>query len=247
LGNPSAATTDVNQPANYLLEKKQYALSYNRDKGISNWVSWHLNNTWLGATDRQNDFRPDTNLPAGFYKIKPADYRGTGFDQGHLCPSADRSRSVEDNSATFLMSNMMPQAPSHNRITWENFERYCRKLVSKGNELYIIAGPHGSGGTGSNGGVTYSLAGGKILVPAYTWKIVVVLPDGEDDLDRINANTRIIAVQMPNTQSVNSHAWEYYRLSVDELEALTGYDFLSLLPASVQAVVEAKTDSQIIQ
>lgn len=99
----------------------------------------------------------------------------------------------------------MPQAPNNNRITWENLESYCRKLVSEGNELYIIAGPLGSGGTGSNGGVTYSLAGGKITVPASTWKIVVVLPDGENDLSRVNSSTRVIAVQMPNSQSVNSH------------------------------------------
>jgi endonuclease G len=51
---------------------------------------------------------------------------------------------------------------------------------------------------------------------------------------------------MPNSQSVNEHNWDYYRLSVDELEVLTGYDFLSSLPVALQATLEAKTDDQPI-
>lgn len=247
LGNPSAASSDQSDPDNYLLEKHQYVLSYNRAKGIPNWVSWHLSSTWLGPTDRQDDFRADNTLPEGWYQVKPTDYASSGFDRGHLCPSADRTRSVEDNSATFLMSNMMPQAPNNNRITWENLESYCRRLVGEGKELYVIAGPLGEGGSGSNGGLTYSLAGGKISVPAYTWKIVVVLGEGEDDAARVTANTRVIVVRMPNSQSVNSHPWEYYRLSVDELEVMTGYDFLSSVPVAIQTVIEAKVDNQLIQ
>jgi len=139
---------------------------------------------------------------------------------------------------------MIPQSPNLNRITWENLESYCRKLVNEGKEAYVIAGPLGSGKTGSSGGITYSLAGGKITVPAYTWKIVVVLEQGDNDLSRITTNTRIIAVKIPNTQTVNTKAWTYYRVSVDELEALTGYDFLSSLPVSLQAALEARVDDQ---
>jgi hypothetical protein len=60
----------------------------------------------------------------GRYRVRPTDYAGAGFDRGHLCPSADRTSSAADNSATFLMSNMIPQAPNLNRNTWENLESY---------------------------------------------------------------------------------------------------------------------------
>ena len=73
MGNPSNATTDVGVPLNYLMVKPQYALSYNRDNGESNWVSWHLDSSWLGSAARQNDFRNDTTLPAGWYQVQATD------------------------------------------------------------------------------------------------------------------------------------------------------------------------------
>src|SRR5687767_7580805 len=105
MGNPSNAVTDAGQPTNYLLNKAQYAVSYHRDKGRPNWVSWHLDSSWLGSTPRQDDFRADASLPAGWYQVQGTDYSGSGFDRGHYCPSADRTKTVADNSSTFLMTN----------------------------------------------------------------------------------------------------------------------------------------------
>ncbi|SMC00644.1 DNA/RNA non-specific endonuclease [Hymenobacter roseosalivarius DSM 11622] len=118
LGNPSGATADASQPFNYLLSKPQYALSYHRDRGIPNWVSWHLSSAWLGSASRQDDFRADNSLPSGWYQVTASSYTGSGFDRGHNCPSADRTAAVADNSATFLMTNMLPQAPRNNQQTW---------------------------------------------------------------------------------------------------------------------------------
>ena len=84
LGNPSSATTSVANPDNYLLDKPQYVLSYNNSKGTPNWVSWQLNKSWLGTTDRQNNFRPDDTLPTDFVRITPTAYTGSGYDKGHI-------------------------------------------------------------------------------------------------------------------------------------------------------------------
>jgi endonuclease G len=244
MGNPSNAVVDVNQPSNYLLDKTQYAVSYNRDKGRPNWVSWHLDSTWLGSTPRQDDFRNDTTLPAGWYQVQATDYSGSGFDRGHHCPSADRTNSVASNSATFLMTNMMPQAPDNNQGPWANLETYCRTLVSSGNELYIIAGGSGSGGTGSNGGTTTTIASGHVAVPSQTWKVIIVLPSGTNDVSRVTTSTRTIAVIMPNAQGIRANDWKTYRVSVDQVESLTGYDFFSNVSASIQSVIEARVDNQ---
>lgn len=243
MGNPTNATVDTGQPTNYLLDKPQYAAAYNRDLGRPNWVSWHLSSNWIGSTPRQNDFRNDTTLPAGWYQVQGTDYSGSGFDRGHYCPSGDRTNTVADNSATFLMTNMMPQAPDNNQGPWEALESYCRTLVSSGNELYIVAGGSGSGGTGSNGFAS-TIAGGHVGVPSQTWKVIIVLPNASgNDVTRVISSTRTIAVIMPNTQGIRANDWHSYRVSVDQVESLTGYDLFSNVPASIQSVIEARVDN----
>lgn len=243
MGNPSAAVANSSFPNNYLMTKQQYALSYNNARGTANWVSWHLSTAWKGAAPRCDCFTQDNTLPAGFFRASTSHYTNTGFDRGHQCPSEDRDLNSTDNAATFVMTNIMPQAPNLNRVTWVNLEDYCRTLMNSGNELYIIAGGYGTGGTGSNGGVTNTIAGGNITVPSRYWKIIVVLPVGSNDAGRVSAGTRVIAVDMPNTQSVNSQPWGNYRVSVDALESITGYDFLSSVSGAVQTAIEATVDN----
>lgn len=242
LGNPDMATADPSNMNHYLMEKPQYALSYNNSRGSANWVSWHLSTAWKGNTARQDDFRGDPDLPAGFFKASSGSYSGSGFDRGHLCPSDDRDFSVVDNSATFLMTNMFPQAPNLNRITWLGFEDFCRNEMNKGQELYIIAGGYGQGGEGSNS-IANTIASGKIIVPSHCWKIAVILPVGNNDLGRIGSNTRVIAIDMPNNQTVNQTFWGDYRVSVDFIEMVTGFDFLSKVPIGIQDALEEKADT----
>ena len=245
MGNPSNATSDVNQPTNYLMEKPQYALAYHRDRGTPIWTSWHLDSSWTtGSGTRQDDFRADTTLPAGWYQVQGTDFSGSGFDRGHMCPSADRLRSNADNSATFLMTNMVPQAPDNNQGPWANMENYLRTLVSAGNELYIISGGSGTGGSGSGGGTSNTIASGHVNVPSQTWKVVIVLPVGTDDVNRVTTSTRTIAVIMPNTQGIRNVDWKTYRVSVDQVEALTGFDFFSNVNPSTQAAIESVVDNQ---
>jgi endonuclease G, mitochondrial len=242
LGNPSNAVTNTSYSDNYLMVKNAYTLSYNKNKGIANWVSWHLSTAWKGETDRQNDFRPDPNLPQNWYEVTPSDYARTGFDRGHLCPSDDRDGTLEDNQETFFMTNMTPQAPEHNRGIWKTLEDFGRILTQQGNEVYIIAGTIGEGGTGTNGFAKTIGKNDNITVPASLWKIIVVLPVGQNDALRINENTRIIAVNIPNDNSIGTNSWKNYRVSVDELERLTGYDFLSNVSVEIQSIVEGRVD-----
>ena len=241
LGNPSGATMDEAQPSNYLLLKSQYALSYNHDQGKPNWVSWHLSSSWLGSAARQDDFRADPDLPTTWYHVQANSYTGTGFDRGHNCLSADRTAAVADNSATFLMTNMMPQAPRNNQQMWANLEDYCRKVVNSGNEVYVICGSYGRGGTGSNGFLA-TLDQGRVTVPARCWKVVVVLPVGNDDASRVSATTRVIAIDTPNDNSIST-TWGTYRTSVDAIEAATGLNLLSAVPGNMQQQIEARVDS----
>lgn len=252
-GNPSDALSDEKLESNYLMQKSQYTLSYNKDLLIPNWVAWHLSSADInGPAERGDDFRPDEDLPYEWYGVKKSDYQYNkyGFDRGHVCPSADRTSTQEDNSMTFLMTNMVPQSPDNNRVIWMHFENYERKLVEQGNELYIIAGPSGKGGTSGKGTfeeIPITLKNGDILkmqVPAYTWKVLIAIPEGEDDLNRISEDTTVIAINVPNKMGMGKTGdWEQFITSIDEIENQTGYDFFELIPNPIEDILEKKVYS----
>ena len=131
-----------------------------------------------------------------------------------FAPPTTGMQHPEDNAATFLLTNIVPQAPRHNREVWKNLEDYERQLMSNGNDVYIIAGTSGTGGTGQNGYAT-SLANGKLTVPATLWKILVVVPASSDNTFQLTENTRVIAVNIPNNQSAADKPWQAYLTSVD--------------------------------
>jgi endonuclease G len=243
MGNPSGAVADaVNSPNNYFMNKTYYAMSYSRDRGTPNWVSWHIYSGDLGSTPRQDDFRSDASLPSTWYHVGSTSYSGSGFDRGHNCPSADRTATVAANSSTFLMTNMIPQAPQNNQQTWANLETYERSLVTAGNEVYIIMGSYGTGGTGS-AGTFNTINSGHVTVPNRIWKVIVVIPNGNGDINRVSTSTRVIAVNTPNINTTSSD-WKVYRTSVDAIESATGYNLLSNISSSIQSVIESVVDNQ---
>jgi endonuclease G, mitochondrial len=232
-GNPSNATANPANANNYLLSNKYYAVSYNRQKAIANWVSWRLVKNGFGDASRQNDFRPNQNLPNGWTQIMPNDYSGSGFDRGHLCPSADRSSSIESNSSTFLMTNIAPQTHDLNTGPWEKLETYSRSLAKRNNTLYIITGQYGDDGKVRN----------KLTIPTNFWKIVVILPNN-GEVSAINRETRIIAVDMPNVDGIGQQNWRDFKTTVRQIEQKTGYNFLSNVPQNIQDALETKADSR---
>ncbi len=245
MGNPNGATANPSFPNNYLMEKPEFALSYNRDMGRPNWVSWHLSDEWIGTLQRIDTFRPDPAVLPEWYRVQAFDFSNSGFDRGHMTPNADRDKETSSpiNQATFLMSNMVAQSPDNNQGPWANLENDLRlALAGTANEMYIVSGPYGIGGTGANGGVTNTIANGHVTVPSSTWKVVLIMPKGTNDIARVTASTRTLAVLMPNVQGIRNTPWQTYITTVDAIEALTGYDFFSNLPDAIENAIEAGTD-----
>ena len=151
---------------------------------------------------------------------------------------ADRLATLPLNQATFLMDNIIPQAPDNNQRTWNNMEQALRTLHAA-NELYIVSGGAGIGGSGDNGPAT-TIAGGTITVPAFTWKVALVIPEGRKrHLARrlLYPNHRRHRAQHAGDQE--SLTGRNFLTTVDAVEALTGYDFFSNLPEPIQRCVEA--------
>lgn len=233
LGNPSGAKTDVNRPDNYLVVHTGFILSYNRSRGAANWVAWHLSATDLGDVERASGFRQDTALPVA-WRVKNDDYTNSGFDRGHMCPSEDRSNTEEANRETFMMSNVQPQTGRLNGGPWKALEGEMQRLVRQGFEAYMYAGCYGSDG--------HRIAD-KVTVPTRCWKVIVLLTEGNNDLRRIGANTRVIAVEMLNTIDAIS-GWRNHRTTVDAIEGATGLNLLSRIRNDIEDVLESRLDDQ---
>jgi endonuclease G len=234
MGLPSpSSTTDW---TSYLSVKDQYVISYNSNRKVPNWVSWELNTSYLGSTPRQDTFRPDDTLPAGMPQAQLSDYSGSGYDRGHMCPSGDRTLTIDANSETFYLSNMIPQAANNNRGPWEQLESYSRSLAQNGKELFIV-----SGGTYSASSLSI---GSGVKVPDQTFKVIVVLDAVGQGAADVTTSTRVIAVLMPNNNSIStSTPWRNFRVTVDQIEAMTGQDYLADVDPAVQAVVESRVDN----
>lgn len=227
--------TDATPADDYVVNRATFASSWSAALGQPTWVAYNLEATHRDpVADRCDCFVHDPELPASFPVITSADYDGSSYSRGHMTMSADRTRGGLDNATTFYFSNIIPQTSQNNGGPWLALEQDLGALARNQNkEIFIFAGGAAYSGTLNNAG--------RVAIPTRTWKLAVILDRNEGIADVASAgDVEIIAVDMPNTTSALSGDWNAYRVSVDHIEALTGYDFLSALPDGIEQIVEAR-------
>ena len=235
-GVPTSAT-DPNLNA-ILLNKVGSISSYNPTRGGPNWVSWNINATTFGNADRCECFSGDASLPADVSKITDQDYVGGGYDRGHMVQSESRTSNFSENAATFLMTNILPQAPHNNQGIWSGFENFTNDLARvSGKDVYVIAG-------GEYAANPTTLKGaGRVAIPDYTWKVVVAIAPGTNPETITSVDQlQVYAVRMPNliatAPTSNDKDYSAYVTTVDEIQKHTGLDLLSALPDNIERAVE---------
>jgi DNA/RNA endonuclease G (NUC1) len=232
----------LNVPAGeVVLNKTQYVSGYNPTRGGPDWVSWNINSSQFGAAPRCDCFSADLTLPNDVYHVVDFDYRNGGYDRGHMVQSESRTTTDQENATTFLLTNILPQAAANNQGPWSKFENALNDMArNDGKEIYVVAG-----GIYSDTARTLKNEG-KVLIPITTWKVAVIMPGGEGLANvQSPSDLTVIAINMPNDTSVakgdtfRNSAWQSYQISVDSLESLTGYDFLSLIPNPLEEIIES--------
>ncbi len=74
------------------------------------------------------------------------------------------------------------------------------------------------------------------------WKVVLILPNGNNDLERVSKATRAFGIVVPNFSPITTNAWRNYRVTVDAVENITGHNFFSEIPKNTQELIERKRD-----
>lgn len=130
--------------ADLILENRFYTVGYSYYFRQAKWSLEIIHNSHqlMNDVERLNNFRPDFRVPTRF-RADLSEYRGSGYDRGHLVASADQDTQEIQNSETFLLSNMSPQKPEFNRKKWRELEAAVRTLNAQPEvlETYVISGP----------------------------------------------------------------------------------------------------------
>lgn len=203
-----------------VIEHTYFTLSYSEEHLQAEWVYYVLTPEFVkGNVARTDDFRPDPMISESAQLI---DYKGSGYDRGHLCPAADMKHNHTAMSETFYLSNMSPQHPSFNRGIWKKLEAVVRNWSVELGEIYVVTG----GVLTSNMG---SIGTNKVRVPNYYYKVVYD-----------PSEPKMIGFVLPNEKG--TQPLESYVVNVDSVEVLTGINFFHKLKDSIQNVLESHSD-----
>ena len=233
--------TDANPDDDFIITHDQFTSSYSLARDIPNWVSAKLDASHYGTgSDRCDCFTFDPAVTSNLYYTTNA-WTGVGsvWNRGHLLRSADVESSAGDNSIAYYFSNIAPQSAEMNQGPWAVEENFIGEMAKTGGkDVYEIMGVSGSAGTLKNEG--------RVTIPAYFWKVAVIVPHGRKLSDiHSSSDLQLISVIMPNVASVNAD-WTTYETTVHAVEQLSGYNLLDKLPDDIERAVEDAPPTAIL-
>lgn len=214
----------LNDRPEQIIRRKGYTVSYNKQTRQANWVAWHLvkSHTYGRYHRDEQIFTEDMSVPSP--RATDADYYGSRYDRGHLCPAADNKWSEEAMEESFLFTNVCPQNHSLNKNSWNDLEMECRRWARQYGAIDIVCGP-----------IFYdkknptTIGRNRIWVPDAFFKVVLCRHTPFKALGFVYKNH---GRKQPMHETV---------CTIDEIERLTGIDFFPLLKDDVESKVEAQS------
>lgn len=195
-------------------------VSFNSDYHIPNWVAWELTAEEANGTiSRSDNFYNDPDIKGCAF---PDDYRRSGYDRGHMAPAGDMKWNSKAMDETFALTNILPQDGSLNRGTWKKIEEKCRARAQRDSALIIVCGPVLTDTPREYIGES------RVAVPQRLFKVV---------LSPWAKTPQAIGFLMDNAAVPGG--MQATAVSVDKIEALTGHDFFSSLPDSLETQLES--------
>lgn len=216
-----APLTDRNEQ---ILHRTGYTVSYNSATRLPNWVAWQLTSAHTSGPYKRGgiDFAEDEEVAEP--RATDNDYYRSGYDRGHMCPSADNKWSETAQRESFLFTNICPQNHSLNAGDWNEMEQQCRRWANELGSIYIVSGPI------LYKGKHKTIGKNKVVVPEAFFKVVLCTKGTPKAIGFIYKN-----------QPGNRPKGDYVN-TVDEVERITGIDFFPALPDDVEDKVEASAD-----
>lgn len=214
----------LHEPEQEIVEYPGFIVSFNRETHQPNWVAWELTaEETRGRIARDSIFTTDETV-AGC--ATTSDYTRSGYDRGHMAPAGDMKWSRESMEASFRLTNICPQVGELNHGPWQKLEEKCRQKAQADSAIIIVCGP-----IFREGEAVERIGRTQVAVPRQFFKVV---------LSPYTDPPTAIGFIMPNSRVVGS--MQQCAVSVDSVEALTGYDFFSALPDDIENQIESRCD-----
>nr|CRZ21832.1 BMA-CPS-6 [Brugia malayi] len=223
---------------------EDYVLSYDRRNRIAHWVVEHLSSDRLvynSSVDRSKcQFREDPSIHP-YFKSTNDDYKGSGYDRGHLAAAGNHRRSQTAIDQTFLLSNMAPQVgKGFNRDKWNELEKHVRKLARKNKNVYVCTGPLFLPKLEQDGSlyIKYKIVGrNNIAVPTHFFKVVLVeLMNGKFELEAYILPNSVIPDDIPLTS---------FMVPLDSIERSAGFLIFDKLPKNALNKINGKSGNML--
>ncbi len=220
-----------------------YSVEWDCDKKAQRWSCYEMDaansvtnwnrNKWDETSWHGDPFQEDKDIPEK-YRTTLTDYRGSGYDRGHICPSADRVNSQEANEQTFYLSNMQPQINGFNVGVWYTMENQLRNVwnTTKYRDILYVC----KGGTIDKSSQIAGYTTSKIIVPKYFFAAILAVKDGQ---------YKAIGLWFEH-KAESDKKLSNYVVSIDELEKLTGIDFFCNLPDKIENTVESASKATML-
>ncbi|XP_017881641.1 endonuclease G, mitochondrial [Ceratina calcarata] len=218
---------------------EDFVLSYDRRNRVAHWVFEHLNKDRLQFNKEVSrskcEFKPDTSIHP-FFRADNSDYKGSGYDRGHLAAAGNHKYEQTHMEQTFFLTNMAPQVGrGFNRDSWNRLEKYVRHLTRTYKEVYVCTGPLYLPKIEADGKkyVRYEVIGANhVSVPTHFYKIVV----GET----YDSKLEMEAFVMPNAPIDDDTPLVNFQVPPESIERAAGLLFFDKISREKLSKVNGK-------
>ncbi|CBY24106.1 unnamed protein product [Oikopleura dioica] len=235
LGDPNQSATPP------LIFRDNYVLSFDERMRNPKWVYEKITKNDLeGDADRKDcDFKSDKEVHR-YFRAENLDYRGSGFDRGHLAAAANHKKSPNVLQETFLLSNICPQHPGLNRKLWKSLENYTRSLAKHYDCVHVFSGPlYLPKEKEGKLVVEYQLIGtNHVAVPTHFFKILLLESEKE---------FQIKSYVMPNEETTSEDDLKQSMVPLEAIERASGLVFMDRLQNQKYGKPITKINSEIVK
>ena len=224
---------------------RNYSVCFSSEHHCPVWVAAPRHSMYRGSSGRSDSYGKDPDIPADIqYSSKQT---GGGCNKGHMVGSAERTSSTATNKQVFYYTNIAPQYSDTFNTgggAWNNLEDHIDGLVCA-DTLYEVVGCYFEQYTDAYGNMDKPAKisfGGRSDVSRPTMFYYALLRtkkgnSGKSVKDCSASELQCAAFVICHKQSKGHKPESLDIISIEELEALTGFSYFDNVPNAPKSVV----------